>query len=106
MKYTQGKWELNGFNTAEVIVVKEGPDYLGRVYQDGRHQVTIAEVGEMHTPHEERLANARLIAASPMLAELLLAALPYVEEGEEFNKPHKRNLSKQIRELLKQATGE
>ena len=36
------------------------------------------------------------------LGALLLAALPYVEEGESYNKPERRNLSKEIRYVLKQ----
>lgn len=49
---------------------------------------------------EIALANARLIAAAPDMVDLLLAALPYVDEGEQFNKSTHRNLSKQIRALL------
>ena len=36
------------------------------------------------------------------LGALLLTALPYVEEGEKYNKPEKRNLPKEIRYVLKQ----
>lgn len=39
------------------------------------------------------------------LLDLLLAALPYVEEGEQFNKPTGRELSKRIRAVLAKAEG-
>ena len=51
-------------------------------------------------------ANARLIAAAPELLDLLVLALPYVEEGEEFNASYKRNLSKDIRKAIAKFTGE
>jgi len=51
-------------------------------------------------------ANARLIAAAPFLLELLLSALPYIEEGEEFNKTTHRNLSKQVRAVIAEFLGE
>lgn len=44
--------------------------------------------------------NSALIAAAPDLLDLLLLALPYVEEGEQFNHPRKRDLSRRIREIL------
>jgi hypothetical protein len=34
------------------------------------------------------------------LLDLLAEALPYVEEGEEFNKPTQRGLSKKIRAIV------
>jgi hypothetical protein len=34
------------------------------------------------------------------LLDLLAEALPYVEEGEEFNKPTQRGLSKKIRAII------
>ena len=49
--------------------------------------------------------DARLLAAAPELLELLYAALPYVEEGEEFNHPRKRALSASIRAAITKATG-
>jgi hypothetical protein len=50
--------------------------------------------------------DARLIAAAPFLLELLLSALPYIEEGEEFNKLTHRNLSKQVRAVIAEYLGE
>ena len=50
-------------------------------------------------------ANARLIAAAPELLEALYAALPCVEESEEFDKPHGPKLSVTIRALLAKAEG-
>lgn len=55
------------------------------------------------TPNFE--ANARLIAAAPELLEALYAALPCVEESEEFDKPNGPKLSVKIRALLAQAEG-
>ena len=49
--------------------------------------------------------NARLIAAAPELLEALYAALPCVEESEEFDKPRGPKLSVTIRALLAQAEG-
>jgi hypothetical protein len=37
------RWDINGFNLAEVIVVRDGPDAQGHQYVDGRHQVSIAK---------------------------------------------------------------
>lgn len=53
-----------------------------------------------------RDANARLIAAAPDLLDMLEDALPYVEEGEEFNKPSRRGLSKAIRATITKVRGE
>ena len=57
------------------------------------------------TNEATRLSNARLIAAAPELLEALYAALPCVEESEEFDKPHSPKLSLKIRALLAQAEG-
>lgn len=38
------------------------------------------------------------------LIDLLTSALPYVEEGEEFNHPRKRELSRRIKLILNQLT--
>ena len=57
------------------------------------------------TDDATRLANARLIAVAPELLEALYAALPCVEESEEFDKPHGPKLSVWIRALLAQAEG-
>lgn len=48
-------------------------------------------------------ANAVLLALAPEFADLLLEALPFVEEGERFNKPTRRGLSGKIRAALAQA---
>jgi hypothetical protein len=52
-----------------------------------------------------RLANAGLIAAAPELLDALYAALPCVEESEEFDKPNGPKLSVTIRALLAKAEG-
>lgn len=41
-----------------------------------------------------------LFAAAPTMLEMLLEALPLVEEGEQYHKASCRTLSKRIRELL------
>lgn len=38
---TNERWHLNGFNLCEAIVIRDGPDALGRNYIDGRHQVQV-----------------------------------------------------------------
>ena len=48
-------------------------------------------------------AGAGPIAAAPELAELLLLALPAVEESEQFDKPRGPRLSSRIRALLGKA---
>jgi len=45
------------------------------------------------------------LRAVPEMVALLYLALPYVEEGEEFNHPDKRTVSKRIRAVLQQAEG-
>jgi len=59
--------------------------------------------------YEAEYEDEHLIAAAPDLLNMLnmpILALPYVEEGEKFNAPHKRNLSAQIRAAIADATGE
>ena len=65
-----------------------------------------AAIGQEKLPrtHAQQCANARLIAAAPDLLELLTLAMPYVEEGEEFNAAHKRDLSLSIRAAIVRAT--
>lgn len=41
-----------------------------------------------------------VLRAVPEMLDLLEDALPYVEEGEEFNKPTRRDLSKRIKAML------
>lgn len=56
--------------------------------------------------YEAEYEDENLIASAPELLNMLILALPYVEEGEQFNGPHKRNLSAQIRAAIAKATGE
>jgi len=37
------------------------------------------------------------------MLDLLIEALPYVEEGEHFNKPTQRGLSKRIRAMIEES---
>ena len=50
-------------------------------------------------------ARSRMVAALPALLDMLCEALPYVEEGEEFNKPTARTLSKKIRAMVERLDG-
>jgi hypothetical protein len=87
-KHTPGPWRVG---------MRPGPI----VYGPRGEQVTA-----MHDPLLERdknMANARLIAAAPDLAELLILALPAVEEAEQFNKPHGPKLSTRIRAAVAKA---
>jgi hypothetical protein len=70
--------------------------------ESGLHVCDVASYGE--SP-DKRNANARLIAAAPELLAALYAALPSVEESEEFDKPNGPKLSVKIRALLAQAEG-
>jgi hypothetical protein len=36
------RWHQNGFNTWEVIIIRNGPDAQGHNYVDGRHQIHVA----------------------------------------------------------------
>ncbi len=72
--HTPGPWDINGFNLTQVIRIQDGPNRQGQTFLDGRHQETIANCGKDHeAPIEERIANARLIAAAPDLLEALEA---------------------------------
>lgn len=42
----------------------------------------------------------KIAASAPDLLDLIEQALPYVEEGEQFNKPSHRGLSKRMRAIL------
>lgn len=59
--------------------------------------------------HRRDLDNVRELVrranAAGDLLELLTLALPYVEEGEQFNKPSCRDLSKKIRAAIAKAEG-
>lgn len=94
MSHTIGPWRVERQNpsptTGEWMIAGGKPGYLAEMRDCGSGDVA---------------ANARLIAAAPELLDALYSALPYVEEGEEFNHPDKRNLSKTIRALIAKATG-
>jgi hypothetical protein len=55
--------------------------------------------------YPDGIANARLIACAPEMLEALYMALPYVEEGEMFNKPIAQHFGKRIRALIGRAEG-
>ena len=64
---------------------------------DCGHQIIIGQ----HTGVDcLTVANARLIAAAPEMLELLTLALPYIDESEQFNAPHKKTLSKRVRAII------
>jgi len=86
-KHTPGPWSVGKYT-----ITVDGPD--------GKILATITA-----STKDKELANARLIAAAPEMLDLLYAALPHVEDGEEFNKPQCRNLSKNIKELINKIEG-
>ena len=97
-EHTQGPWKSFFY----------GKDSYGRIIStiaanDGNHR--ICEISPFDLLENEVNANARLIAAAPDLLEALYAALPCVEESEEFDKPNGPKLSVTIRALLAQAEG-
>jgi hypothetical protein len=99
-EHTQGPWRViqhgKGLNRHCVGTENTAPI-----------QAVICEINTKSagTNDEIRLANARLIAAAPDLLEALYAALPCVEESEEFDKPNGPKLGVTIRALLAQAEG-
>ena len=89
LKHTPGPWTeltgtISGPNGDEIAEVVGGDG--GRYLDDD--------------VNAECAANSRLIAAAPEILELLYLALPYVEEGEQFNHPRKKSLSRDIRNIL------
>lgn len=50
--------------------------------------------------------NSALIADAPELLELLYECLPYVEDGEIYNKPGYRKLSGKLRAMFEKHDGE
>jgi hypothetical protein len=88
-KHTPGPW----------ITEIAGSDSPARVLApNGCGQGCPCEVAGSVMPED-----ARLIAAAPDLAELLILALPAVEEAEQFNKPHGPKLSTRIRAAVAKA---
>jgi hypothetical protein len=72
------------------------------VVPEGYIQTTVYEekTGRRVATAFEAEGNASLIASAPTILDMLLEALPYVEESEQFNKPSCRTLSNRIRSLL------
>lgn len=90
-KHTPGPWTVSPLHTEEVWAPAV-------VY--GKRIATC-----QHWPQHDSEANARLIAAAPDLLDLLNEAMPYVEEGETFNKPTRRDLSRRIRAAIQTVEG-
>lgn len=94
MTHTPGPWKTRSHRSNS---------YVSGGVDDSKEELWIT----VQTPGDDvRAANARLIAAAPELLDALYAALPYVEEGEEFNHPEKRDLSKTIRALIAKVEGQ
>lgn len=98
--HTPGPWQVQLDETSADPLAIFQDDGTG----NGDHIKLIA--GDPETE-----ANLRLIAAAPetaaerdYLLELLLEGLPYIEEGECFNKPSCRTLGKRIRAAIAKAT--
>ena len=89
-KHTPGPWAVNGYNLAEVIAIRNGPDAEGRSYIDGRHQVSVAIVPTGgKRDFETARADARLIASAPGLlerVEKMAWLLAELHAGNEFSK--------------------
>jgi len=83
-----------------------GPWHMEAISTVGHYTVTDADGLTVCNTLPMSRDNARLIAAAPEMLDALYAALPYVEEGEEFNHSDKRNLSKTIRALIAKAEGQ
>ncbi len=95
-KHTPGPWSVFDYKEGGLTVVSDTHGaYVAKC--DG----ISATIGSA----EELMANARLIAAAPDLLRLLEDAIPYIEEGEQFNKPSCRGLSKAARAAIAMATG-
>ena len=95
-KHTPGPWRSHVAHELLNVVADSV------VSVDGLH---VADVASYGASIATRNANAHLIAAAPELLEALYAALPCVEESEEFDKPHSPKLSVTIRALLANAEG-
>jgi hypothetical protein len=68
---TKGEyWHLNGFNTCEVIVIRDGPAPDGTKYIDGRHQISVA-IFEAQEDADAAVAahNRELIRSEPVPQE-------------------------------------
>jgi hypothetical protein len=78
---------------------------LKRKRDNGRIETTHGDKNPCGLARTVRqLSAGPLEQAAPDLLELVTLALPYVEEGEEFNHPAKRTLSKRIKAALHKAT--
>lgn len=95
-EHTKGPWRAHVAHESLNVVTDSV------VTVDGLH---VADVASYGASIATRNANAHLIAAAPDLLEALYAALPCVEESEEFDKPHGPKLSVTIRVLLANAEG-
>lgn len=54
-------YDINGFNLAQIIKIKDGPDAKGQHYVDGRHSIIIANIGSDDMPWEERHALTNFV---------------------------------------------
>lgn len=80
--HTPGPWTVDD---STLIIPANGGGSVAEAYGDTTEQAE---------------ANARLIAQSPNLLDLLTESLMYVEECEEFHKESCRTLSKRIRAAI------
>jgi len=99
--HTPGPWQTQRSHSGRIIYKETQRDFD----TNETRMLAFMVRNEDQFPVEESDANARLIAAAPELLNLLILALPYVEEGEAFNKPDGPRLSVQIRALISKAEG-
>lgn len=93
MKHTPGPWTLE-YDYSLVMPAK-----------DGNHIVTAGPIGPDESSREEKRANARLIAASPELLEILIELVRLIEypkrslidrDGDMIQKPSLKKAKKSI----------
>jgi len=80
-KHTPGPWSALRHEPGDTIIIADmdgGCDDLAEVFYSGRATV--------QQPHDEALANARLIAAAPDLLAALQEALPAIANRERHNR--------------------
>ena len=92
-KHTPGPWEVD----ERILAGQRQPNF--RIFAANQVCELTTPEGFYRSPAETE-ANARLIAAAPEMLELLTLALPYIDESEQFNAPHKKTLSKRVRAII------
>lgn len=98
-----GRWDINAYNLAQVIKIKDGPDRDGREYRDGRHQETVANVGFDGQPWEERNRMTRAICVTPEALALARKVARLNAAAGEIGAGMLANLVAEAREIIERA---